>query len=77
LFFAFLRNKIGEKYDWTAYLGFILNSKNYQRSGRWFCSELVYAALQYAGVFLYQNLDAWNVMPRDFYIHRDIVSTKR
>jgi uncharacterized protein YycO len=73
LFFGFLRDKIGDKYDWLAYLGFMFNSMSYEKKDKWFCSELIYKALQYAGVHLYQNLDSWKVMPRDLYIHKDII----
>ena len=42
-FMAFARAQIGLPYDMTAILGFVVN-RNWQRSGSWFCSELVMAA---------------------------------
>lgn len=66
-FYDFLHNRIGEKYDWRAYLGFAL-FKNTHVKDAWFCSEIVQSAFQYAGIEVLENAPAYWCMPRDFWI---------
>ena len=61
-FYAFLESQIGKKYDFAGILGFGL-SANLQYKDRWFCSELVFAAAQYAGIELLKRIEAHKVYP--------------
>lgn len=56
---AFCRNQDGKKYDWCGVLGFVTPTHHAQ--GRWFCSEIVVAAMQHAGLF--KNIKPWKVNP--------------
>lgn len=66
-FHDFLCSKVGNKYDWRAYLGFFFNKKNHNEN-RWFCSELLAEAFRAADIVLFTNVKPWFCMPRDFYI---------
>lgn len=61
----FMRWQIGKKYDYWSVLAFVfLTSKPRKRdSNRWFCSEIIFAAFQYAGVNLLERVAAWKVAP--------------
>src|SRR5688572_30038297 len=49
----FLSAQIGKKYDWLMVARFVSRRQEKRStSGKWFCSELVFAALQKAGVAL-------------------------
>lgn len=60
----FLEAQLGKKYDYLAVLRFITrthvlpNEKN-----RWFCSELVAAAMDSVGLPLFHNTKPWEVSP--------------
>lgn len=61
---AFLRDQIGKKYDWTMVARFITRRQESRSSSqRWFCSELVFAAFQQAGVNLLRAVEPWKVSP--------------
>ena len=49
LFYSFLKRQIGKPYDWRAILAFVFD-RNWRNADAWYCSELVAAALEYAGV---------------------------
>lgn len=68
-FREFLESKVGDKYDWRAYLGFVFNKSTSQDQNKWFCSELMLEAFNYAGIKLFDRLSSWKCMPRDFVIH--------
>ena len=53
-------------YDWLGILGFPLRSWKLEREDRWFCSELVFAAFQHAGIELLKNTHPSEVSPRLF-----------
>jgi uncharacterized protein YycO len=59
---AFLVNQIGKGYDYKSVLRFISRRKGGEPD-RWFCSELVYAAIRYAGVDLFLRCEPWRVSP--------------
>lgn len=46
---AFLRGQLGRPYDWTALLGFLVR-RDWAEPDRWFCSELLEAALLAGGL---------------------------
>ncbi len=49
VFYRFLQAQVGKPYDRIAILGFIVG-RNWRDDGAWFCSELVAAALENAGI---------------------------
>jgi uncharacterized protein YycO len=61
----FLVSQLGKGYDYASVVGFVVYaSKEGRRSyGKWFCSELVFAAFQKAGIDLLKRIDAWKVSP--------------
>ena len=61
----FLNKQIGKGYDYWNIFGFVLYTTHEGRIsyGRWFCSELVFAAFQEAGINLLERIDAWMVSP--------------
>jgi uncharacterized protein YycO len=61
----FLKAQIGKGYDYWSIVGFIVHSTHEGRSsyGRWFCSELVFAAFQKAGINLLERVECWKVSP--------------
>ena len=62
----FLRDQVGKPYDWLGILGFPLRNWKLEKSNRWFCSELVFAAFKYAGVELLRETHPSEVSPRLF-----------
>jgi len=58
----FLRAQIGKDYDYSSVLRFVSRRKG-GNPNRWFCSELVFSALGYAGVDLFERCDPWRVSP--------------
>jgi hypothetical protein len=63
--FAFAQRQLGKRYDWPMVFGFVSRSsvEGHQSGGKWFCSELVFAALAAAGIKLLRATDAWEVSP--------------
>ena len=66
-FYKFMHDRVGEGYDWRAYLGFLI-FKNTHSSDKWFCSEIVQAAFLHAGINVLENALPYYCMPRDFWI---------
>jgi uncharacterized protein YycO len=66
-FIEYLESKIGERYDWRAYLGFMF-FKNAHSTNRWFCSELILEAFNYAEICVVMNTPSYFCTPRDFLI---------
>lgn len=56
--------EVGAKYDYGSVFKFVTRRKG-RHNTRWFCSELVFAACQDAGVPLLANVEAWAVSPGD------------
>lgn len=63
--FAFAQQQLGKRYDWPMVFGFVSRSpvEGHESGGKWFCSELAYAALRAAGVELLGNTQPWEVSP--------------
>lgn len=64
---AAARAEIGKAYDWVGLLGFGFRRRAWQRSTRWFCSELVAHAFAAAGHPLLRS-DPWRVSPPMLYL---------
>lgn len=61
---AFLSAQIGKPYDYLMVARFVSRLQESRRSsGKWFCSELVFAALQKAGITLLRDTEPWEVSP--------------
>ena len=58
----FLVAQLGEPYDFMGVLGFLPRSRM-ENHAAWFCSELVFAGLQSAGLDLLRNIPACKVYP--------------
>ena len=62
----FLEKQIGKDYDyWMVVVGFVLKTtrENRKHSGKWFCSELLFAACEKANFLLLKNIEPWKVAP--------------
>lgn len=59
---AFCERERGKPYDWRSVLRFISRTPA-RENGRWFCSELVYAALAHVGIHLLARIEPHNVSP--------------
>lgn len=71
----FLLEQVGKPYDLKAVLQFLAvlrllageNPHDVQaarkKRGRWFCSELVFAALRHVGIQLLERIEPWQVSP--------------
>lgn len=60
----FARRQLGKPYDYTMVARFITRRQESRASqGKWFCSELVFAACQQAGLRLLRDTDPWEVSP--------------
>lgn len=59
---GFARSKIGAGYDYWGVARF-LSRRRASANDRWFCSELVFAALAHAGVRLFERVEPWAVSP--------------
>lgn len=61
---AFAAVQVHKGYDWTMVLRFVSRRQESRAStGKWFCSELVYAAFKEAGVDLLRETEPWEVSP--------------
>ncbi|WP_448577461.1 YiiX/YebB-like N1pC/P60 family cysteine hydrolase [Thermosphaera sp.] len=61
----FARAQIGKPYDYWGVLRFIIRRDPTQPNDRWFCSELVFAALLHGGVRLLERVPAHRASPGD------------
>lgn len=60
----FLQAQLGKPYDYTMVARFITREQAArEESGKWFCSELVFAAFAQAGVKLLERIEPWAVSP--------------
>ena len=55
--------EVGCKYDWYGDFCFVTRMHPPRSDKRWFCSELVYAMLQEAGIELFRATAAYEVSP--------------
>jgi uncharacterized protein YycO len=58
----FALRQVGQGYDYWAIMRFV-SRRHMPDNDRWFCSELVFAALEAAGVRLFERIEAWAVSP--------------
>lgn len=68
LFEEFIRSQIGKDYDMGWIFGFVAH-RDWQADDSWVCSELIAAALEYAGVTKFRKMR--RVTPRT--LHRKLV----
>lgn len=61
----FVNAQIGKPYDLWALLGFGVHSNVSDSPREWFCSELVTAAFEVAGVPILETSHAYRISPRD------------
>jgi uncharacterized protein YycO len=60
----FAKQQLGKGYDYTMVARFLTRRQATRKSsGKWFCSELVFAAYQEAGVSLLRDTEPWEVSP--------------
>ena len=59
---GYARAQIGKPYDWLAIIRFLSRFRQ-PDDERWFCSELVFKAMEVAGVKLLRNVRAGEVSP--------------
>lgn len=60
----FLLEQEGKGYDYTMIARFLTRRQEARSStGKWFCSELVFAALRKAGMVLLARMEPWRVAP--------------
>lgn len=61
---GFAEEQVGKGYDYTMVLRFVSRRQESRKStGKWFCSELVFAAFASAGVDLLARTEPWEVSP--------------
>jgi hypothetical protein len=62
----FLDAQVGKKYDWwmaVGGFGLRLTREARKSRGKWFCSEIVYAALEKVGAYLFNRTEPFEVPP--------------
>lgn len=62
VFYAFLGEQEGKDYDFFGILGFMVRARTESKKS-WFCSELVFAAAQEAGINLLSRIEPYQVAP--------------
>jgi uncharacterized protein YycO len=61
---TFAQIQVGDAYDWTMVLRFISRRQASRKdSGKWFCSELAFAAFHHAGLDLLARCQPWEISP--------------
>ena len=63
----FLTRQLGKSYDYLSLIGFVTHTTEQQRKtwGKWFCSELCFAAFRKGGIDLLKRIPAWEISPSD------------
>ena len=61
----FLKRQIGKPYDYWSVFGITWNASNNGRKkfGKWFCSELVFAAFKKVNINLLERIESWKTTP--------------
>jgi len=60
----FALQQLGKGYDYTMVARFVTRRPaDRKESGKWFCSELVFASFAQAGLLLLRDTEAWEVSP--------------
>lgn len=61
---TFLYAQLGKPYDYTMVIRFVTRQQEQRASsGRWYCSELIVAALNKVGLRLLERIEPWAVSP--------------
>lgn len=61
---TFARSQVGKPYDYTMVARFVSRQQEKRETqGKWFCSELVYAAFASGGGELFRDTEPWEVSP--------------
>jgi len=61
----FLQDQVGKKYDFRSVTGFMTRRPELpQDQDKWFCSELIFAAIAFAGVMLLHRVAPFEVSPK-------------
>lgn len=64
LIVTFLEQHLGDKYDYLSVLRFLdRRRESVSSQDKWFCSELVFAAMAYAGLAPLERIEAYAVNP--------------
>ena len=66
LFYEFLVHQLNKPYDKIGIFDFVFgvaHDRNWRDESAWFCSELIVAALEYAGIIKRLTLDAFKIDP--------------
>ena len=62
---SFLISQVGKPYDKGAIVN-LLVQRDWRASDKWFCSELIAAAFEHAGIpLLNPSVQVWRITPRD------------
>jgi uncharacterized protein YycO len=59
----FALDQVGKGYDYVGVARFITRKRHYTDIDKWFCSELVFAALQSVGFAPFDRIEPWAVSP--------------
>ena len=59
---TFLLAQLGKPYDFAGIMGFVA-ARRVENPQKWFCSELIFAALQSVGIDILARIPAWKVTP--------------
>jgi uncharacterized protein YycO len=72
---GFLEKQMGKDYDYSMVIRFLTRQQEQRAStGKWFCSEIIFASLRKAGVTLFNMTEPWEVSPDD--LKRSILMKK-
>jgi hypothetical protein len=63
----FAQAQLGKKYDYTALYALPFVARDYSSPDKWFCSELVFAALQEGGAVVLSRVPKHRVTPAMIY----------
>lgn len=73
---AFALRQVGHGYDYWAIVRFI-SRERMPENNRWFCSELVFAAIEDGGVRLLERIKAWAVSPGELRVSPLLIQRTR
>lgn len=66
-FYEFMKEQIGKPYDYDGIVHLVLGTRDWRAGNKWFCSELIAAALERAGYWKLAS-DTDHLDPRDIYL---------
>lgn len=62
--YEFAHMQVGKKYDWFGIFGLAVRDGDFQEQNKWFCSELIGAAINYASPNFF-SIPVHKLTPRD------------